>query len=279
MACLPLTNWMSKRFETKLRNFLWKDKEDDKKLSLIKWDNICEPIECGGLGIKKPQCQNEALGDKLVWRLYQEGDKKWAKILYHKYLDPTDPKSLFRMRRLPKGSDCWNFISKCRGIINKYLTWDVAAGDKALFWEDSWDGHPPIQASSNLENLITKLKSLWGNKIKDYKVKVASDGELSWRWKNMHGLDLDPDSVAAFEKIISTRKIKQSEMTDRLIWAREKDGIYSVKQGYQAIIHSQQWNAVEIPLKVCWDTTCLPKAGFFLWLTLQNRVFDCRQII
>lgn len=76
MACLPLTNWMSKRFETKLRNFLWKNKEDEKRLALVKWDNVCKPIECGGLGIKKPQWQNEALGAKLVWRLYLESDKK-----------------------------------------------------------------------------------------------------------------------------------------------------------------------------------------------------------
>lgn len=112
------------------------------------------------------------------------------------------------MRNLPKGSDFWNFISKCRGIISKYLTWDVAVGDKALFWEDSWDGHPPIHASSSLEYLITKLKSLWGNKIKDYKVKKMSDGELSWEWKSLDGLDLAPDSVAAFEKILSSRNIK-----------------------------------------------------------------------
>ena len=44
-----------------------------------------------------------------------------------------------------------------------------------------------------------------------------------------------------------------------------------MKQGYKAIIHLQQWNLVEIPLKLCWDATCLPKASFFLCLVLQNR--------
>lgn len=73
-------------------------------------------------------------------------------------------------------------MSKCRGIISKYLTWDVAAGNKALFWEDSWDGQPPIQSSPNLETLISKLKTLWGNKVKDYKVKELEDGVLRWKW-------------------------------------------------------------------------------------------------
>ena len=56
-----------------------------------------------------------------------------------------------------------------------------------------------------------------------------------------------------------------------MIWAGAKDRIYSVKQGYKAIIYSLQWNSVEIPLKLCWDATCLPKVGFFLWLAFQNR--------
>ena len=105
MAYLPISNWLSKKFEPKLRDFLWKDNLDDKKLALIKWDNLCKPKECGGLGIKKPQWQNEALGAKLVWRLYQEHNHKWAKILYYKYLDPRDPESIFRMKKLPKGSE------------------------------------------------------------------------------------------------------------------------------------------------------------------------------
>lgn len=119
IACLPLSNWMSSSFESKLRNFLWKDKEEDKKLALIKWDNICKSKEYGGLGIKKPQWQNEASGEKLIWRLYKESDQKWAKILFNKYLNPSDPESLFRMDSLPKGSECWNFMTKCRSLISK----------------------------------------------------------------------------------------------------------------------------------------------------------------
>lgn len=129
--------------------------------------------------MRKRQLQNEALGAKLVWRLYQEHEHKWAKIIYYKYLDPTKPESLFRMGNLPKGSECWNFMVKCRSIINKYLMWDVAAG----FWKYSWDGHPPLHTSSNLENIITRLKSLWSSKVRDYKIKELIDGELRWRWR------------------------------------------------------------------------------------------------
>ena len=66
----------------------------------------------------------------------------------------------------------------------------------------------------------------------------------------MDGLELDSELVDMYDKIITNINIKQSERSDRLIWAGAKDEIYSVKQGYKVIIYSQQWNSIEIPLKL-----------------------------
>ena len=106
LACLPFSKYTLSKFEAKLRNFLWKECEDDKKLALVKWDNLCKPKEFGGLVIKNLKWQNEALGAKLIWRLYFERDHKWAKIFYNKYIDPKDPLSLFRMKNPLRGSEC-----------------------------------------------------------------------------------------------------------------------------------------------------------------------------
>ena len=51
-----------------------------------------------------------------------------------------------------------------------------------------------------------------------------------------------------------------------------KDGRYNVKQGYKVLVNSKSWKIMEMPLKLCWDSACLPKAGFCLWLSFQNRV-------
>ena len=182
------------------------------------------------------------------------------------------------MRNLPKGSECWNFMSKCRKLICKFLTWDVGSGDSVFFWEDSWDGHPAISTLAHIDELKQKLISLWGEKVKDYKTKVFSDGILQWRWRPIDNLDLNPFLVKEYEKIISMRGIKQTESMDKLIWVGSKDGKYNVKQGYKALAHSQSWNLVEMPLQLCWDTGCLPKAGFFLWLTLQKRVLTADRL-
>ena len=82
--------------------------EEKNKLALIKWENICKPKELGGLGIKNLNWKNEALGTKLVWKIHQERNGKWDKIMYHIYYYFFDPTSLFRVRNPPKGSEFWN---------------------------------------------------------------------------------------------------------------------------------------------------------------------------
>lgn len=76
LSCLPLLKQNLKKFDARMRNFLWNDREKEKKMPLIKWENICKSKALGGLGIKNLQWQNEALEAKLIWRLYHGYDRK-----------------------------------------------------------------------------------------------------------------------------------------------------------------------------------------------------------
>ena len=91
-------------------------------------------------------------------------------------------------------------------------------------------------------------------------------------WKSLDGLGLDVEMVKALKKLLKDRMPKHSEKRDVLIWAAFNDGKYNVKDGYRVILGSQELEKVDIPLKLCWDTSCLPKARFFLWLAIQNRI-------
>lgn len=216
LSCLPLPKRLFK-FEAKLKNFLWNDCEEDKKLALIKWENICKPKDLGGLGIKNLHWQNEALGAKFICRLFKEREHQWAKILYNKYLNVANPLSIFRMKNLPRGSESWNFMIKCRRLVCKYLTWDVSKGNEALFWEDSWDGHPPINPRFIPKNLKDNLVNLWRSKVCNYKTKITSEGITRWIWKPLEDMGMDSAAIKAYEKITIDMRIKQSERKDELI--------------------------------------------------------------
>lgn len=40
------------------KKFWWGDGVNKKKFHIIKWSELCKPIEKGGLGIRKSKCQN-----------------------------------------------------------------------------------------------------------------------------------------------------------------------------------------------------------------------------
>ena len=66
----------------------------------------------------------------------------------------------------------------------------------------------------------------------------------------------------------------QSNKRDTLIWVASNNGKYNVKNGYKAILEANRSKSMDIPLKLCWDPSFLPKVGFFLWLAIQNRILS-----
>ena len=78
-----------------MRNFLWNGAQEEDKISLLACDKLCKPKKYGGVGIKKWQLVNKALGAKLIWDMYANPSQLWVKILRAKYLDPKEFESIF----------------------------------------------------------------------------------------------------------------------------------------------------------------------------------------
>lgn len=68
------------------RNFLWGSTTTRKKIHLVKWETITQPIEKGGLGIQSLQQKNTALLGSLAWRAFHSNQSLWAKVLINKYV-------------------------------------------------------------------------------------------------------------------------------------------------------------------------------------------------
>ena len=120
--------------------------------------------------------------------------------------------------------------------------------------------------------LKSRLTELWGSNIKDYYLRSDSEDSPTWHWKSLRGLNFDESEVRQFEKLLEGRKPPQSDKSDTLIWAAANNGKYNVREGYKAILIAKKPKTVDIPLKLCWDPSYLPKAGFFLWLAIQNMI-------
>ncbi|XP_019054287.1 PREDICTED: uncharacterized protein LOC109115081 [Nelumbo nucifera] len=77
-----LSSWKAKYLSAGgRRNFLWRGWDEEKKIHLVNWDQVCLPIEEGGLGIRKLKLFNSALLSKWIWRFASERTAWWRNLL------------------------------------------------------------------------------------------------------------------------------------------------------------------------------------------------------
>ncbi|KAH9684963.1 putative ribonuclease H protein [Citrus sinensis] len=96
------------------RHFIWSGTAGKKKMSLVKWDHICQPKLCGGLGLKNLSLMNGALLMKIGWGLISSTNSLWY------------------------GSYMWKAVGGIWPEVLKGIKWDIGNGNKVRFWWDNW---------------------------------------------------------------------------------------------------------------------------------------------
>lgn len=85
--------------------FLWNANRGNKeKIPLLTWEKVYLLKDLGVLGIQDLYKQNQALGKKLVWKLYKEPNSSRVALMFNKYLERGTRESIFTASSLLKGS-------------------------------------------------------------------------------------------------------------------------------------------------------------------------------
>ncbi|KAF7812646.1 ribonuclease H [Senna tora] len=80
------------------RGFLWWSDGDNRKPHLVAWNEVCKPIDDGGLGLRPLKGMNSAMLMKLGWRLIGDKESLWARVLRAKYRCGDDLVPVVRKR-------------------------------------------------------------------------------------------------------------------------------------------------------------------------------------
>ncbi|KAF5471044.1 hypothetical protein F2P56_011519 [Juglans regia] len=254
---------VANRLEKIFRDFLWGGLEDEKKLHLIKWDKVCTPLSCGGLGIRKLRIFNKALLGKWLWQYHQEGDALWRSIIDIKYGSIWGDWYSNAVRGA-YGVGVWKFIRNGWEDLLSNFIFEVGRGTRIRFWHDIWCGDVA------LENAFPSLYRI----ASDKKASVADNMSISansFHWSVSFSRvvqDWEVNDIVDFYNILYALKV-QVGREDGLIWTHTGNKKFSVRSYYKFFtVHPT--NA--FPWKSIWKSNAPFKVAFFGWLASHGKI-------
>ncbi|XP_059076538.1 uncharacterized protein LOC131875856 [Cryptomeria japonica] len=188
-----------------------------------------------------------------LWSSNKDGRKKLALVAWDKVCLPKDLGGT-RIRNMEKQNLAlvdklvWNLYEKSdslwtRTMFAKYLN----NGPREYIFQIS-----NLPSGSVMWNFICKCRSV-----------ILPN--LSWIvHKGTKDLKLQ------YTKVLSERVVILSDDEDELVWTKNISGKYTVRDGYNSLMKDNDlpsWS-----YKLFWHPVCLPKAGAFAWLAVQDRV-------
>jgi hypothetical protein len=178
--------WLIQEVEKRLRGFFWAGSEKaNGGQCLVAWDQLCKPLEYGGLGIKDLKLQGLALRVRWQWLLRTDTLRPW--------------------QGLPLLKD-----AEARALFDSLIRIDVGDGGKVLFWRDRWiDGRSAadfapglcLTISARICNSRTVEQAMINNRwFADIPGTLATRGarELITLWAAVNSVQRHTDSRDSF---------------------------------------------------------------------------------
>jgi hypothetical protein len=101
-----------KRCDFYRSRMLWQEKQGVKKYHLVRWPDVCQPKDQGGLGISNLEYRNTSLLCKWLWRL-ENDDGLWQQLLRAKYLKKV---TLTQCKHKPTDSHFWSGLMSVKDL-------------------------------------------------------------------------------------------------------------------------------------------------------------------
>jgi hypothetical protein len=263
---------VAQRIEKLQRNFLWGGMGDGVKYHLVRWDQVCSPMDCGGLGVKSLTLFNKALLGKWLWRFGVEESHLWRRVIVAKYgMEWGGWRS--KHCRGTHGCGLWKSISSGWDGFSGRIEFSVGKGDRIRFWFDKWCGNFPLKDLFPILYLCST----------DRQASIASvlsrsdlDDSCAWNISFLRDFnDWEMPEVLSFFNFIQPF-LPNRETDDKLVWPLRKSGKFDVRSYYGAL---QVPLRSRFPWKIIWGVKAPRRISFFIWTAACGKILTCDNLM
>ncbi|XP_019157963.1 PREDICTED: uncharacterized protein LOC109154684 [Ipomoea nil] len=261
MQALALPKGTCDNIDKICRDFLWGDTQDKKKIHLVNWDEVCQPRDSGGLGLRKASHFNDALLAKLAWQMCGNSDKLWVKVMRDKYVKQGE----FFSSSVPgNASWAWKSIIRGRRTVISNAVWKVGDGRSINVWTDWWVGNIPLGLDQN----VVVPEGLESCMVSDFIFPSRT-------W------DLPKLQEILLENIINNIRAIPITLNDRardsIGWTNSELGKFTTKSAYSCVAGIWKLNCWNMDgdnndWEWIWKLNCWEKIKVFIWLILKGRL-------
>ena len=132
MSCFKIPDTLCQELNSMVRNFWWGQKENERKMAWVSWEKICQRKAEGGLGFRDLKAFNLALLAKQGWRIIQNPDSLFHRVLKAKYFKST---SFLEAQLGPSPLYTWRSLMEAKDIVEREMRWNIGNGRNVNVWK------------------------------------------------------------------------------------------------------------------------------------------------
>jgi hypothetical protein len=263
VSLFPVPISVAHHIEKLQRDFLWGGLENEHKFQLVNWQQVCSPIQEGGLGIRKVAVFNKALLGKWLWMYATKPMALWRRVIDSKYGSQWGSWCSNRGQGA-HGVSLWKHIRAGWECFSPFIKFKLGDGSRIKFWHDSWHGDHPLQDSFPV---LFRLSRHPEASVADI---LHFDGPtLIWDIQFTRPMqDWELDIVNSFLEILYSSPLCQGGL-DLVCWNPSSREVFEVRSFYHALI---QPASSAFPWRSVWKAKAPSKMAFFLWTASLGRI-------
>jgi len=226
MSTVLFSKYFIEKINSIIRRFWWAGVQEENQTNHIayrSWDDICKPIDKGGLGIRDLELVNLSLIIHSAWNIATNNNPLLSAILKAKYHPST---SFWNAPTSGPRSIYWSSVLQVRHHLTSNAIYQIHNGNSSI-WSQPWcpiwkEIHDHLTLPTVYSPLPAKVSDLWDPGTQNWNHQLLS---TTFSDHAIHAIEATP--------------VVNSNCNDILRWTPAKNGICTTKSVYSYLAHQQ----------------------------------------